>query len=169
MNIGSLEHLRHSTVFAIDPGTTESAYCIWNGKQIVAKEKLPNEEILLAIAGASLGPERMSWTIEMIGHYGTGMPAGSEVFETCVWIGRFYAACPPSDGPPALVKRGKVKLHLCGSARAKDGNVRQALIDRFGPPGTKASPGLTYGVSGDVWQAFALAVYAYDTIHKETE
>jgi hypothetical protein len=56
-----------------------------------------------------------------------------------------------------------VKMHLCGNTRAKDGNIRQALLDRFGPGkaiacGTKKQPGPLYGVSKDVWQALALAV-----------
>ena len=41
------------------------------------------------------------------------------------------------------VKRSAVKLHQCGSNRAKDANVRQALIDKMGPPGTKKAPGPT--------------------------
>ncbi|MBV8782506.1 MAG: hypothetical protein JO353_14005, partial [Phycisphaerae bacterium] len=47
--------------------------------------------------------------------------------------------------------------------RAKDGNIRQALIDRFGPTkeraiGKKKSPGPLYGMSGDCWSALAVAV-----------
>lgn len=162
LNVGCLDSLKVGTILAIDPGTAESAYCLWDGKQILRGGKVPNAEINYVIGMLCLPAESLA--IEMIGHYGTGMPAGSEVFETCVWIGRFYEWWLANHPKrlPALVKRGKVKVHLCGSARAKDGNVRQALIDRIGPQGTKANPGPTYGVSGDVWQALALAVYAYD-------
>jgi hypothetical protein len=38
-------------------------------------------------------------------------------------------------------------------------NVRQALLDKYGAPGTKKAPGLTYGISSHVWAAFALATY----------
>lgn len=167
LHIGSTDSLKPGIILAIDPGTTESAYCLWDGRTILAKGKVPNVEIAWVIGHTCLQAE--SFAIEMIGHYGTGMPAGSEVFETCVWIGRFYEwwMLNHPKSLPALVKRGKVKLHLCGTARAKDGNVRQALIDRFGPQGTKNQPGPTYGVSGDVWQAFALAVYAYDEAKRQ--
>jgi hypothetical protein len=59
-------------------------------------------------------------------------------------------------------------LHHCHSAKAKDSNIRQALADRFAPgepnygKGTKANQGWFYGFSADVWQAYALAVYAAD-------
>lgn len=100
--------------------------------------------------------------IEMIASY--GMPVGREVFETCLWIGRFIEAW---GGPYTLVYRRDVKLHLCGQARAKDGNVRQAIIDRFGGKqsaiGNKKTPGPLYGVSGDVWQALAVAITFADT------
>jgi len=59
------------------------------------------------------------------------------------------------------ISRRAVKLHLCGSARAKDANIRQALIDRYGGSaaiGRKAAPGPLYGVSKDVWSALAIAV-----------
>ena len=54
------------------------------------------------------------------------------------WIGRFadrWETGPrlvsdiPARRPAMLVYRRDVKLHLCGQARAKDANVRQALID----------------------------------------
>ena len=47
--------------------------------------------------------------------------------------------------------------------RAKDANVRAALIDRFGPSkrkaiGLKATPGPLYGVHSHMWSALAVAV-----------
>src|SRR3990167_6090451 len=58
--------------------------------------------------------------------------------------------------------------HLCHDSRAKDGNIRAALIDRFGPGkdraiGRKATPGPLFGVSSDVWSALAIAVTFTDT------
>jgi hypothetical protein len=40
--------------------------------------------------------------------------------------------------------------------------VRQALIDRLGPQGTKKNPGPTYGMRSHLWAALAVAVYAGD-------
>jgi hypothetical protein len=61
-----------------------------------------------------------------------------------------------------FVYRREVKTNLCGSMKAKDGNVRQALIDRFGGKekaiGKKKTPGPLYGFSADVWQALAVAI-----------
>ena len=83
--------------------------------------------------------------IEMVAY---GMPVGREVFDTCVWIGRYIQAWPRPD-EVRLIYRKNVKLELCGSARAKDANVRQALLDRVGPRGTKKKPGATYW---DFWR-----------------
>jgi hypothetical protein len=59
-----------------------------------------------------------------------------------------------------MVYRNAVKLHICGTPRAKDPNIRQALIDKYGAPGTKKNPGPTYGVSSHLWSALAIADYA---------
>jgi hypothetical protein len=66
-----------------------------------------------------------------------------------------------------LVYRRDVKLHLCHSPRAKDANVRQALIDRLGPQGTKKNPGPTYGMKSHLWAALAVGVYAMDKVVRE--
>ena len=60
-----------------------------------------------------------------------------------------------------MLPRRAVKLALCGDSRARDANIRQALIDRFGGSaavGRKAAPGPLYGISRDVWSALAIAV-----------
>ena len=48
--------------------------------------------------------------------------------------------------------------------RAKDSNIRQALIDKYGKPGTKKDPNLFYNdseqkVSKDIWSALAVLDY----------
>lgn len=152
-------------LLGIDPGNTHSAYVSIDAKTCrpIAHGKVPNDDLLEALYRDSISYDRIS--IEMIGHYGTGMPAGKTVFDTCVWIGRFIEA---ANGRPQLVQRGPVKLHHTGQPRAKDPNVTQALIDRFAPgepnrgKGTKANPGWFHGFAADVWQAYALAVYVAD-------
>jgi hypothetical protein len=94
---------------------------------------------------------------------GMGMAVGKEVFETVHWCGRFHQALVSNGAAVERVTRRAVKLQLCGSMKAKDANIRRALLDRYGPDekvalGTKAQPGPLYGVSKDVWAALAVAV-----------
>lgn len=147
-------------ILAIDPGPTESAFVIWDGKTILEKGKIPSERIL-----PLLGMHERDCIVvcEMIACY--GMPVGAEVFETCVWIGRYLEKL---HGQMVRMKRRECQMHLCNSARANDSNIRQALIDRLGHPGTKKAPGVTYGVVKDMWAALAVAVTAYDQINLET-
>jgi hypothetical protein len=143
------------TLLAIDPGTTNSAIVIINREknQITKKSKLSNIELLSDLK-TFMADEAVC---EMIACY--GMPVGKEVFETVLWIGRFIES---SKTEINLVYRRDIKLHLCGSVRAKDGNVRQALIDRWGQPGTKKNPGATYGIKADIWAALAVGTFYMD-------
>jgi hypothetical protein len=88
------------------------------------------------------------------------MAVGAEVFDTVWWAGRFAEAC--QRVPVVMLPRRAVKLALCADSRAKDANIRQALIDRFGGKdaaiGRKAAPGPLYGISRDMWSALAIAV-----------
>ena len=152
-------------LLAIDPGPTCSAYVyITDEFALYGFDKVANEDLLQL----RVRPDVVA--CEQIGHYGTGMPAGKEVFDTCVWIGRFWQVY---GEPFHLIPRVKVKTHLCGAAKAKDGNVIQALVDRFAPgqpnrgKGTKNAPGFFYGFHSDIWQSMALAVYYMDTHNKE--
>jgi hypothetical protein len=157
------------TILAIDPGDTHSAFAeIEEGTcRPLEVGKVPNDELLKALRLPAVrvgGRVDDRIAIELISSY--GMPVGREVFDTCIWIGRFIEAALVW---PQLVSRKDVVLHHCRSTRASDANVTQALIDRFTPgarnrgKGTKADPGWFHGFHHDVWQAYALAVYVADT------
>ena len=69
-----------------------------------------------------------------------------------------------------LIYRMDEKINLCHDSRAKDSNIRQALIDRFAPnaanggKGTKLNPSIFYGFSADQWAAMAVGVTYADLI-----
>lgn len=155
----------HNKIFAIDPGTTHSGCVVveHDGREItrvLSRGKLPNEELMRQLP-YNVGHAEI--VVEMVASY--GMAVGREVFETCVWIGRFLqlGAVLPEHQPRHIVYRMEEKQALCHNSRAKDANIVQALVDRYayGQPnhgkGTKASPGFFYGFSKDAWQAMAVA------------
>ena len=90
-----------------------------------------------------------------------GMPVGASTLETAVWIGRLISAW---GGQYTLIGRRTIKLSLCKSPAARDSNVRQALLDRYGLPGTKKKPGPTYGYRRDMWSALAVATAYADRL-----
>lgn len=139
-------------ILGIDPGTVQSGWCWYQGGTVVQSGTWPNEEILDLVADQlpAIAIERFE---------ARGMAVGDDSIETVIWTGRFIQA----TGRPEqviLVKRSEVKLLLCGTNRARDPNVRQALIDLIGPPGTAKKPGPTHGVSGNAWAALGVAVTA---------
>lgn len=140
-------------ILAIDPGNKNSAWVILDGLTIVGHGYGPNEELLLSPA------DDVTLVVEMVQSF--GMAVGKEVFETVFWIGRFCQMWEPFKWD--RIYRGEVKMHLCRSMRAKDGNIRQALIDKLGPQGVKKAPGPTYGISGDMWSALAVGVVYAET------
>ena len=146
-------------VLAIDPGPEQSAFIIWDGGQILDKGIHPNDVILCGIRDGYWMCNSDVCIIEQIKCY--GMPASDSIFDTVYWTGRFREAWG-NKGFFDRIPRMTVKMHLCHNSRARDSNIRQALIDRFGAPGTKKNQGLTYGVKKDIWAAFALAVTWYD-------
>lgn len=153
------------TVLAIDPGSEQSAYVLWDGARVWDHGKDENAGML-----DNITTHHGSWchavlVVEQIASY--GMAVGAEVFDTVWWSGRFHQAWREAEHEAHRMPRREVKLHLCGSAKAKDANIRQALIDRFGGKeraiGKKTAPGPLYGLKADEWQALALAVTWHDT------
>jgi hypothetical protein len=136
--------MQHNTILAIDPGTVQSAFVLWDSlqKSILEKGIVQNEAMLHRV----MQKDYDIMACEMIASY--GMPVGREVFETVLWIGRFVQA---THDKHSLIYRKDVKMHLCNSTRAKDGNIRQALLDLLGKEATK-------GVHKDIWAALGVAV-----------
>jgi hypothetical protein len=155
-------------LLAIDPGSEESALLLYSVREArpLMWAKLPNTEALewmdetLAEAASYSPPRRLA--IEMVASY--GMAVGVTTFETAVWAGRFIErwSLRSGDWPVHEIYRRNVKLHICGTSKAKDANVRQALIDRFGGKqkaiGLKKTPGPLYGLKSDCWAALAVAI-----------
>jgi len=162
------------TILAIDPGNTQSGYVVveHDGEEIrrvLEAGKIDNNDMRMLLK-QKLYAGCKDFAIEMIA--GMGMTVGQEVFDTCVWIGRFWEAAMIifwQDGyDPKRIYRREEKLDLCGSLSAKDANIRQALVDRYVPgqpnfgKGTKKNPGFFYGFSADMWAAMAVAVTYFD-------
>lgn len=122
--------------------------------------KLLNDSMIKLVLDQSIFEDKQL-VVEQVASM--GMAVGAEVFETVFWTGRF---CQAWGRDFHRIKRHQVKMHLCGNMRAKDANIRQALIDQLGPPGTKKSPGATYGISGDVWSALAIGVTFLETFQQ---
>lgn len=159
-------------ILAIDPGNIESGFVIAEYDErditrVIRVGKLENHEIMQIIAES----EKIDFVIEMIA--GMGMTVGKEVFDTCVWIGRFWERALTRDfREMQYIYRREEKLCLCASPRAKDANIRQALADRYAPgqpnfgKGTKKQPGFFFGFSSDMWAAMAVATTYYDKFVK---
>ena len=159
------------SLIAIDPGTEKSGVVLLDfrvGQPIWTPGILDNKELLARLKDSSF--ETAWFAIEQIRSY--GMAIGATTLDTVEWGGRFIEAWQHHTGQGdervLRIPRIQVKSHLCHSGRAKDANVRQALIDRFGEPGTKYKPGVLYGISSHLWSALAVGVVAKDMLAEKT-
>lgn len=153
-------------VFAIDPGNIDSAYCIIDvdSRQPIEFAKIENRELAERLAKFGC----YDCVIERIASY--GMAVGRDVFETCEWVGRYSQIAEDSEKRVSYIYRKEEKLHICGDPRAKDANIRRALIDRFAKHdlkngrGTKDNPDWFYGFKADCWAAYAVGLTWIETV-----
>lgn len=159
-------------VFAIDPGPVQSGWVLYDGNRV--RDLGVDENYVLRCELFPVFRKKADMLgIEMIASY--GMAVGAEVFETCVWIGRFMEQWPETL-PLYRIPRADVKLHLCKSAKAKDSNIRQAILDIFPPSGggvtpqvgTKSKPGPLFGMNSHTWPALGVAMVTLEKAKNET-
>lgn len=148
-------------ILGIDPGNLQSAYVVLDENlKPVSIGKVDNMELLDMIYSGEFS-NCGNVAIEMIASY--GMPVGASVFDTCVFIGQLKEAISIKCAVyPQYIYRKDEKMNLCGTMKAKDSNIRQALIDRFGVVGTKKDKGWFYGFKSDIWSAMAVSCTYYD-------
>lgn len=154
-------------ILSIDPGNEQSAYCLLdNNLKPIEFGKVDNEELLKIIYELIHKYYIEHFAIEMVASY--GMAVGKTVFDTCLWVGRFYQQISEYEcKKPTLIYRKEEKINICGSMKAKDSNIRRALIDMFAQhdlkygKGTKKNPDWFYGFRADVWQAYAVGITFY--------
>lgn len=142
-------------VLAIDPGNKQSALVLYDTikSSVIDKCKIDNEEARLRVKYAVAD----HLAIEMAESFGAKV--WGQVFTTVLWTGRFVEAWSKTF---TLVTRREVKMHLTNSAKAKDSQIRNCLIERWGGKdtaiGNKMTPGPLKGITADCWQALAIAV-----------
>ena len=160
-----------SFILGIDPGDRKSGYVVYDEEkhQVDVCGIEDNYSMLKLVEFHNFD----EMAIEDIAHY--GMPVGQTVFDTAKWAGRFAQKCYDISGAePIFVKRQTVKSMICGSIKAKDANIRQALIDMFPKTGggknpvvgVNVKPGPLFGVKSHIWSALAIAI-TYSQIKNE--
>ena len=164
---------------AIDPGPEESAYVVIEDGRIVRAEKVDNGLLLDMLSTPEWIEERV--IIEQIKAY---EHIGDSALWTVHWCGRFHQVAVQNGMRVAYVPRATVKTHVTGHCRtAKDRHVREAMIDRWGPPQIqitdeeqahlprskrrKYKPGPTAEFRADTWAALAVATWWLDVGSRE--
>lgn len=153
-------------ILSIDPGNILSAYVVLDEDlRPIEFGKIDNYELKENLLDIINRYRIKKVAIECIASY--GMAVGQTVFDTCIWIGRLTEKVVShiDIDEVTYIYRKEEKINLCGSMKAKDGNIRQALIDRFGEKGTIKNKGWFFGVSADCWQAIAVGV-TYSDLYK---
>ena len=148
----------NAVVWGIDPGTRESGVVCWDGVKVLYKAILPN------IALLSLPFEAGSIVVIEAMQMYSKSGIGNDVFDTLIWNGRIFEYATQRGAYPRFMHRSTVRMFHCRTMDSGDPQVRQALIDSYGPASTKANPNPNYGgdyknkMASHMWNALALAV-----------
>lgn len=166
-------------VLGIDPGTTETAYCLCEVSDTLCScslkiqqfAKVSNEEMveileeIICYCLLETKIEQLDIAIEHLESY--GMAVGKTTFETAYFIGRLTEICRRYDLQVNRIYRHEEKNLICHSVKANDATIKRALIDTFAKypdvnygKGSKKEPDYFYGFKADCWSAFAIC-YTY--------
>lgn len=143
-------------ILGIDPGPKQSAYVVYSnraehigGLDIVTNKYL--RDLLLSNDFHKIAIEIPSLR---------GSIVWQQVIDTAFEAGRIIGDCWNF----VKVNPQQWRRHITGLVNAKDVQVKQCLMARFGTKGTKKNPGKLYGVKSHIWDALGIAVYAGDCL-----
>lgn len=154
-------------ILALDVGTEQSGYCLMNSENYRPYEhgKMDNYDLLKKAV--------KMWLYDVLVYeefQSYGMPIGKSTITSITWNGRFIEAAWDRGKPYFPIYRAEEKINLCGTMKAKDANLRQAMIDRFAEfdfkngKGTKDKQDWFYGFSKDAWSAAIIGVTFIDKL-----
>ena len=157
------------TILAIDPGSTESAWVVYDQGKLIRFGIDDNDTTIGVVAEFAFHDHGMRLAIEDVRSF--GQVIGQTILDTAKFIGAVghcWKLYRDIDSRPCLeIPRKTIVTRLCGLATKGDPAVRRAIINRYGGEkkavGTKKAPGPLYGVTYDVWQALAVAITADET------
>lgn len=167
-------------ILGIDPGTTETAYCLCEVTGEMAGSKPPLKIISFAktsnedakeflkktCSEIDVNNEEIVISIEHLESYGTAV--GKSTFETAYYIGELREAVFPYSLSNEKIKvdriyRHEEKMRICQSMKANDATIKRALIEAYAEhpeknygKGTKSKPDFFYKFKADCWSAFAI-------------
>lgn len=151
-------HIDVDRVVGIDAGNKSSGFAIIEpiSLDILELGDAPNEELLERFG--VWGLDRCAVALEMM--HNQGKRVGRDVFEACVWIGRYQERARECRMVCELILRKTASSHVADQF-AGDSGVKRALVSAYGGTaaavGTKASPGPMYGASSHALAALAVA------------
>lgn len=152
-------------ILTIDPGNEKSAWVLFDEQKETVFQcgKQNNEIVYEKIKSFSSISELCC--IEMISSYGR---IGSSVLDTCVWIGIFAEAFGRKK--VEYFFRKTITTYHTGSPKGNDSTIRSVLISRYGNGNTriKQTGTILEGITADMWQALAIAIYKSDIMMKRT-
>lgn len=148
-------------IVAIDPGEKKSGYVIVNNSQLIESGVFLNNRLIERL---SIMSEPDILGIEAMSSYGRRV--GENVFNTCIWIGRFQQTWYDPESVH-LIKRKTVVNNITGNPKSGDSQVRRSLLRLYEPTGggkipevgIRKQPGPLFGISTHAWQALAVALY----------
>ena len=150
-----------SRVLCLDPGSTETGYVVLDRDTLKPLEfaKVKNGDLVRMMMWKIKFDEFVTERMESF-----GMGIGRTTLIASEWVGRFSQVAEILGYQVNYIYRHTEKIHICHDSRAKDSNIRRALIDRFAQhdfkngKGTKSNPDWFYGVSKDCWSAIAVGI-----------
>ena len=114
---------------AADPGTFKTGYVVFDphAQAVIDAGWCENDDFFAVIETLGYHDRFIQETFAAM-----GMPTGESSLETVRWEGRFIQHAKASRGITVdRITRREIKLTLCGTSRAKDQNVRAALINLY--------------------------------------
>lgn len=154
-------------ICGVDPGSSESAYCLIDEDyRVLDAKKLLNVDFVSAIQFWT-DRHKDNWkpnkqiAIENIQSYGAIV--GKSTFETCKMIGRIQQVADDEGVCWFEYPRQEYANWICG-CKADDARVRQALLTRFGGDKKGGPLEKLKGQGSDKRSAFAVAVYHLDKL-----